>query len=428
MAKKKTIKKTRKVSAKKRKKKINLFSRVIFNFVSNMESLESSIPIIIDILEDKLKEETDNLKDFSDKLKPKKLKNKAADHLVDNFEKIRYLLKRYERSSIAKISIPRSMFILMVTYYDSLFRELIKIVFCAFPEIISCSEKNIPVSDLFKNEDLQSLKQKIIEKETDSILRGSHADQVKWLESKLKINLRDNSDLWKKFIEITERRNILVHSDGIITEQYLNVCERNEIKLDRGIKKGFEISLNKKYFEESLDVIFEFGLKISQVIRRKINPKEKESADNDLLRISYDLLMNEKYEMVEKILNYKYLYSSEEFRLYFIINRAIALRDMGKKDESKKIISSNDLSAVDDKFKLAAAVILEQFGEAEKIMKRIKNSVDMKYAYRWWPLFDEFRKTKYFLRTYKSLFKENFNSGNNIEKLKKDMEIVKKQN
>jgi len=65
--------------------------------------------------------------------------------------------------------------------------------------------------------------------------------------------------------------------------------------------------------------------------------------------------------------------------------------------------------AVGDKFKLASEVLLDNFDNASKIMKKIGNAGDItQTAYRSWPLFTDFRKTELFKSTYKFVFDEDF--------------------
>ena len=47
---------------------------------------------------------------------------------------------------------------------------------------------------------------KITEDEVEGIMRGSHDDQIKYMEDKLDIKIRSNYEGWGEFMEIFERR------------------------------------------------------------------------------------------------------------------------------------------------------------------------------------------------------------------------------
>ena len=97
-------------------------------------------------------------------------------------------------------------------------------------------------------------------------------------------------------------------------------------------------------------------------------------------------------------------------KLSFILNKAQALKWMGECGQSKKILASQDWSACSDKFKLAKAVLLDEFDTAAKIMMSIGNNPEKISIlhYREWPIFKEFRKTKQFLEAYQCIFNEKF--------------------
>lgn len=105
-------------------------------------------------------------------------------------------------------------------------------------------------------------------------------------------------------------------------------------------------------------------------------------------------------------------YSSEKAKLTFIINRAQALKWSGKDDLCKKFISEIDWTAKSDDFKLASAVLLQDFESAATIMKRLGiNDEVSKTAYRDWPLFIQFRKSDTFMTTYEEIFSEPFKAA-----------------
>lgn len=59
------------------------------------------------------------------------------------------------------------------------------------------------------------------------------------------------------------------------------------------------------------------------------------------------------------------------------------------------IVKSADWSASSDRFKLAEAVLLDDFDTANYLVKKIGSQGDVKiFAYREWPIFREYRKTE----------------------------------
>jgi hypothetical protein len=422
--KKQNKKSKEKILPKIKKFELNVVQKAIADFVTNINSVEFSIPLVLDTLSENLKRSDVDLKKYLGNIKSKSKKLKKED-IIDDFEKIKKIITKRINIETARDSIPKSLFILMVTHFDNLIRDLINAMYLTKPEILNESEKNISVCDLLQYKDIEDAKKKIIEREVDAILRESHAEHIQWLENKLSTSFRGDQELWKKFIEIMERRNLLIHSNGLATEQYINVCKKHNIQFKDKINVGKELKISSAYFLESSETIFEFGIKLSQVIWRRLDPDKIELADTILNGVAYELLVSNKNMLVKKILDFTtqpaFKPFSEENRLYFLINKAIALRDLGEKDEAKKIIRENDFSATRDLFKLAASVLLEDFSNASKIMLTLKERHNMKNYFTYWPLFNDFRKTNEFQSAYKKIFKKEFTVDKNPTEIKRGM-------
>jgi hypothetical protein len=77
---------------------------------------------------------------------------------------------------------------------------------------------------------------------------------------------------------------------------------------------------------------------------------------------------------------------------------------------ARNIITSEDWSDASDEFKLAEAVLLNDFDKAATIMKKIgPDGYPSKSYYRDWPLFKEFRQSEEFLKTFEEIFGEPYN-------------------
>jgi hypothetical protein len=253
----------------------------------------------------------------------------------------------------------------------------------------------------------------LIEKEIETILRGSHDDQFTWMENRFSLPLRKDLSIWPTFVEMTERRHLFVHCDGTISSQYLSVCGKHNVNMETKLAVGQQLGVNKIYFEQSVDCILEIGVKLGHVLWRKLQPDDLEQADLALHLTTYDFLMDERYALAKALLHFAAnslkKHSSEEVRRMQVINLAIAHYYLGEKQEAHNILDSHDWSACTDKFKLAVMVLHNNFKDAEKMMQKIGKKGEVKREdYSTWPLFRDFRKSKEFLRTYRKLFGKEF--------------------
>ena len=91
-------------------------------------------------------------------------------------------------------------------------------------------------------------------------------------------------------------------------------------------------------------------------------------------------------------------------------NRCNAHRLAGRPDRCRELLDEIDTSALGIDFKLAEAVLRNQFDQAGKLMRQIGDTHDVigKHAYSEWPIFEGFRESNQFLEAYGEIFDEPF--------------------
>ena len=153
---------------------------------------------------------------------------------------------------------------------------------------------------------------------------------------------------WSRFIENTQRRNLFTHCDGIISEQYLNICKDIGYKEAIDFNVGDQLDIGADYFLEACERTIEVSVMLGQTLWRKLFPDEIEDADNQLHRLIFDFLHMEHWGSAIKLskfaLNLPEL-SSDQINRINIVNYAIALRGSGKSSAAVNVLNKADWSA-----------------------------------------------------------------------------------
>ena len=321
------------------------------------------------------------------------------------------------RLDTARTTVPASFVVALVSQYDAFLGRLIQVLFTFKPDAINVSEKSLTFAELLEFGSIDAAKKFILEKEVESLLRNSHAEQFTWLEKKFDIFLRKDLKTWGDFIELTERRNLLVHTGGIISTQYLKNCKEHNVIFSEDIKLGFLLSVNADYVTKAYEYIYEVGVKLAHVLWRKVNSETRGTADENLNNISYELISEGKYSLAACLLELATSTvfkkdSSEIIKRMLIVNKAQAYKWLGETKKAKATLDAEDWSATRDDFKLAVAVLNDDFTEAVRIMHKIGDSKDpdavKSHSYSDWPLFQEFVKTGEFHGAYEEIFSAPF--------------------
>ena len=243
------------------------------------------------------------------------------------------------------------------------------------------------------------------------MLRTSHHDQFDWMEHNFSVKLRENLSIWPKFIELCERRNLLTHTGGVVSKQYIDICRKHKCDTVETCI-GAKLSVDSEYFSTAVRTIYEIGVKLCYVLWHKFEPALHEVADRRLNELGYDLIYRRAYNIAEPVLRFGAevvsIYKGNELtRRMMIVNLANAMRLQDRKDDAKKLLDKEDWSACSDEFKLCTAAVTGNVTEVLAIMRRIgtSGSPNME-AYGTWPVFLGIRTDERFMALFEELFGE----------------------
>ncbi len=316
--------------------------------------------------------------------------------------------RRTERAGTALQLLPRTFLVSFISEYDAFLGKMISQLFLIHPEKINESDRSMTYKELMGYDSMESVRACIIENEVGSVLRKSHAEQFDWMERKFDIKLRNGLERWPTFIELTERRNLFVHCDGKISTQYLKVCDKHGVDIV-DLVCGEELVVSRDYLVNSYKCLYEFGVKLIQVMWRKHQPEDLRNAEKSLMRVTFDLLVEEQDDLAVRLLKFSLApcmkYSQEKIRRMLVMNLAQAYKFSKNENECRNLLENDDWSACGDDFLVCHAVLRDEFDNAVQIMKRIgANGILKDDEYLEWPIFRKFRESEEFKKCFEEIF------------------------
>jgi hypothetical protein len=331
----------------------------------------------------------------------------------EHYTTVVHLDKAVAKTQIARKIIPRSYLVMLVSQFDFFVGDLLRVVFRLKPELLDLSEKSLTYAELKGFRSIEAAGEHLIESQIDQVLRKSHLDQFDWLDKKLGLSLPP--DLFDKstFVEVTQRRHLFVHSNGFVTAEYIRNCKMHGVDLPNGISTTTELDVSEEYYIAAFINIYEVGFKLAHWLWRKILPGQLAAADSNLINSTVMLLIEGRFKLASRLLDFSTTtlkkHKDEDARMRLVINRAQAHKWLQNNDKAMEILNGEDWSATGPDFKLAVAVLRDDFNEAESIMKQLGSKAAVtRLDYGYWPLFREFRKSKQFLEAFEDIFGEPF--------------------
>lgn len=407
---------------------------VILKSILSLEGLRESSSILLNSLDNEVHSAIETLDKLLDPFKQEVEAVEIEDLDEENKTKITYKIPASHARKVndaqrrlaslvrSRDILPRNFLISYVSEFDYFVGALLKNIYKMKPELLNSSGQQYAIKEILSFSSIEEIREEIIEKDIESILRSSHSEQFKTIANKAGIKTLTELDIWPKFIEITERRNLFVHTDGVISTQYQTVCKSVGITInDEQIGKKLPATLD--YLNETFDVMYEIIVKLGCTLWRKFFESDKSElglSDMYMIHIIYELLFKEEHTLAIKIGEFivgQKKHSNDYRKRMQAINLCLAYKYSGDMKKSNQILDGFDWSSVQDLFQLAISCVNEDHPvSCDLIVKLIPTKEISEVALHEWPLFKVLREQEIFKETYENLFKTSFNNVSIIDR------------
>jgi len=199
-----------------------------------------------------------------------------------------YNFKRIKKSKVVR-TLEIGHFLSLFSAFDAFTGDLLSAIYNKNNDLFKGINRSLSISEMLQYENIDDVKSIILQNEIESFRRKSYVEQFETLETRFSINLKKFSK-WPAFVECSQRRNLLTHCDGLISDQYIKICTKEGCKFDKSVKPGERLGLSPKYLIDACDLIIEVGLKLGQTLWRDQFAGEIEKADYHLHSTQYDFL------------------------------------------------------------------------------------------------------------------------------------------
>ena len=165
-------------------------------------------------------------------------------------------------------------FIYRVALFDAFVPDMMKAVLLHHPGILTYRDKNserneqkkLTWGDVLNLHAKGILVQSLVDREVGQISRQSVKEQIKWVASRLQVSLVSDAGREAVLIEIAARRNILVHNNGIVNQQYLTDVPSSPLK------DGERVVVDNDYWTSSNNFLKTTALDFMFALTRRYCP------------------------------------------------------------------------------------------------------------------------------------------------------------
>ncbi len=294
----------------------------------------------------------------------------------------------------------------LTSFFEVLLSDLIQLFYSMNPTALPADTRKLSLAELRELGSVKDAEEYLVSREIDGILYESLEEQLNYFTKRLNVDLSPLNAERVFLVEVFQRRNLLIHNNGIVNRQYLSRVAPELIK-EYGAEQGELLMVTEKYLTAAIDSIYVTGLTLIQLCWRYWHKDSTEDADSVVIDRLYESLVDERFDLTAKMAHrFKGIrFATDDSARRAIINHAIALKQLGQSERMEAALSSKDWSACGLGFRLALVALRDEEEAFYELLPRAIAAGELKeWHLRDWPLFISQRGTERFAEAMNEQF------------------------
>lgn len=293
-----------------------------------------------------------------------------------------------------------SLLMILVGEVEMLVNYLARACFEFHPDALKDSEKSLAWADISQFASVDDIRDSLVDRVVEDLLRGSMLDWVRFFEAKWKV---PEVKAAREFlaVEAVQRRHCIVHNAGLASRQYVERMQALS-SVKSSVKVDDHLEVTDDYLKRAADQLYLVVFSLAWGVAFKLC-KERTSQTELWATFSgevYDMLLDGRPELARQLVEgvpiEKAASVSEdaEFSSFYMrVNRWIAFKELGRFDEVRDEVAALPVATRSNKFKLAKHALLGEVEEAYCLANEMLESGQLtEYEIVTWPLLRQVAK------------------------------------
>lgn len=298
------------------------------------------------------------------------------------------------RAHVQPPSAPRMFEALLTTLvsdFEVFVGDLMRLLGKADPSPLMGDTATFTWREVSRHESIESFRDTVVEARIGTVLRGSMLDWMGHLERTHKVKL-PNCLQNAEFAEVFERRNLIVHAGGVVSDAYRQKFGGSGQRLE----KGGRLRVSKDYLDKSADLLFEVAYCLIVNSGKKISDNENYSwLEGELVNIPFRLLQIDRADLVSRVCG-NYLeapFDVAERQIIMKVNFWLGMKLAGKFEQCREDVEEWQVSMLKPMYRFAKLSLLDRVGDALQLGKEMRASGEFP-MHHWltWPLVAKVRE------------------------------------
>jgi hypothetical protein len=285
---------------------------------------------------------------------------KGTEEIIANF-----MVEVVHRLGNRAVIISRAFLIAAESSFEVLFGQLARAIYTKNPGALPKSDYSFTLEELSKYSSMSEAREFLVGHRIEALLRESLDEWGKWLKRTINIELDQVMPDWPATREIFIRRNMLVHTDGKITERYLNELRRvgNDTS---GLEVGQSLVPSVGYLQDSLQRLIALEVLLVFRVRSRLEKSDTNVTASWLATKLDFLVQHSMWDSVSLISeSFEGSRCRRSIQLSIMINGWLARKNRDGLDSIRQEVSVWDVSGLNKRFVVLKKALLDQLSSDE---------------------------------------------------------------
>ncbi len=239
----------------------------------------------------------------------------AVNGIVEIFKEYDWALVNITLSDQRCELLWKASFMMMIAYFDYLLSDILHCYYDRYPEALN-EEMTLSYGELRKCSNLKEANNILIERKIESLLYKRFDERLRFFADVLVVDIAETKIRWEIINEAYQRRNIIVHNNGIVNGRYI----RNVVHCNGGekLKAGDRLTISAEYYLRACREVLFGGIILVQNCWRKWFKNDVKAANFALVSSIHKGLMIGAYEITWRLVAF-----TKEIKEYYKDNKDV---------------------------------------------------------------------------------------------------------
>ncbi|NUV78159.1 hypothetical protein [Streptomyces fungicidicus] len=309
--------------------------------------------------------------DFSIEM-PNRGAGAAIGHLV---MQLAYRAKAGSKDALLR----KSLLVSAISTFEVLFAQVARTIYSVNTSSLNDSEHSFTLQELADFGTLDDAREYLIEKRVSTLLRESIDGWEKWLKRSCGgVSMESFPVFWPLIRESFARRNLLVHTGGVVNQLYLSVVAKLSIPDSANIRAGVRLDVDEDYLDWVLQELLALGHILICTVGAKLYKKEGELFSQAAVFASRDFSLWRANHASKAVCNYALSSQlSRKDEMMMRVRRWLSIKETEGLEGIRTEIEGWDTSGLGLPISHCKAVLLDDLNRSQEMVEKLINQGDL---------------------------------------------------